>query len=191
MTAIKELLAHTCTARAAIDRIAAQAENDPALFAELAAMTEADDSTAAWHAAWALERIARRRPDLFEPMRSSVTRRAMEERRQGVQRLLLSILNRMETPPEPDAGLLDFCLGGIRSPQLSIAARSLCIKLACKLCRTHAPLAHELKLYLEYGDGERLPAAVATARRNALRTIERYTAETETARKRTRIKKHI
>ena len=88
MTAIKELLAHTSTARAAIDRIAAQAENDPALFAELAAMTEADDSTAAWHAAWALERIARRRPDLFEPMRSSVTRRAMEERRQGVQRLL-------------------------------------------------------------------------------------------------------
>lgn len=191
MTAIKELLAHTCTARAAIDRIAAQAENDPALFAELAAMTEADDSTAAWHATWALERIARRRPDLFEPMRSSVTRRAMEERRQGVQRLLLSILNRMETPPEPDAGLLDFCLGGIRSPQLSIAARSLCIKLACKLCRTHAPLTHELKLYLEYGDGDRLPAAVATARRNALRMIERYTAETETARKRTRIKKHI
>ena len=191
MTAIKELLAHTCTARAAIDRIAAQAENDPALFAELAAMTKADDSTAAWHAAWALERIARRRPDLFEPMRSSVTRRAMEERRQGVQRLLLSILNRMETPPEPDAGLLDFCLGGIRSPQLSIAARSLCIKLACKLCRTHAPLTHELKLYLEYSDGDRLPAAVATARRNALRMIERYTAETETARKRTRIKKHI
>ena len=191
MTTLKQTLACTCMERPAIDRIAVQAENDPALFAELAAMTDDSDATAAWHAAWALERIARRRPELFEPMRSSVTRRAMEERRQGVQRLLLSILNRMETPPESDAGLLDFCLGGIRSPQLSIAARSLCIKLACKLCRTHAPLAHELKLYLEYGDGDRLPAAVATARRNALRMIERYTAETETARKRTRIKKHI
>lgn len=191
MTAIKELLAHTCTARAAIDRIAVQAENDPALFAELAAMTDDSDATAAWHAAWALERIARRRPELFEPMRAGIARRAMEETRQGVQRLLLGILNRMETPSEPDTDLLDFCLDGIRSPQLSIAARSLCIKLACKLCRTHAPLAHELKLYLEYGDGERLPAAVATARRNALRMIERYTAETETARKRTRIKKHI
>ncbi len=189
MTALKEALARTCTGRRAIDRIAVQAENDPALFAELAAMTEDDDATAAWHAAWALERIARRRPGLFEPMRAVIARRAMAETRQGVQRLLLSILNRMETPSEPDADLLDFCLDGIRSPQLSISARSLCIKLAYKLCRTHAPLAHELKLYLEYGGGECLPTAVAAARRNALRAIERYTAEAGTAG--TRTKKQI
>lgn len=183
--------------RPAIDRIAVQAENDPALFAELAAMTDDSDATAAWHAAWALERIARRRPELFEPMRAVIASRAMEETRQGVQRLLLGILNRMETPSEPDTDLLDFCLDGIRSPQLSIAARSLCIKLACKLCRTHAPLAHELKLYLEYGGGECLPTAVAAARRNALRTIERYTSEARTAgtktktKRRTRTKKQI
>lgn len=183
METLKETLARTCMGRPAIDRIAAQAENDPALFAELVAHAECDDLTVAWHAAWALERAARHRPDLFEPMRAEITRRAMEETRQGVQRLWLSILNRMETPSEPDADLLDFCLDGIRSPRLSIAARSLCIKLACKLCRSHAPLAHELKLYLEYGGGDCLPAAVATAHRNALRTIGRYAAEQETAKK--------
>lgn len=100
--------------------------------------------------------------------------------RQGVQRLLLSIIARMETPAEPDGDLLDFCLDGIRSPRLSIAARALCIGIACRMCRRHAPLANELRLYLEYGGDECLPAAVAAARRKALRMIGRHTAETET-----------
>ncbi len=176
MTALAEALARAGTPRRDIDRIAVRAEEDPKLFAELATLAADGDKTVAWHAAWALERIARRRPELFEPLRDGIIRRAMEETRQGVQRLLLSIIARMETPAEPDGDLLDFCLDGIRSPRLSIAARALCIGIACRMCRRHAPLANEMRLYLEYGDGEELPAAVATARRNALRTLERYAA---------------
>ena len=40
----------------------------------------------------------------------------------------------------------------------------------------HKPLAEELRLHLEYGNEESLPTGVATARRNALRELERHSA---------------
>lgn len=172
MTPLRQTLAHSSTQRTAIGRIAAEAENDPTLFAELMALADDKDNTVAWHAAWALEQVARVRPGLFEAYRPEIYRRAVSETRHGVQRLLLSIVHRMPTPSEPDTDLLDFCLDGIHSQQLSIAVRALCIKIACRMCMHHAPLADELRLYLEYGDGECMPTGVATARRNAIRTLE-------------------
>ena len=106
-------------------------------------------------------------------VRKEISRRAVTEPRHGVQRLLLSIVNRMPMPADIDTELFDFCLEGMHSPRLSIAVRALCIKIACRICVLHKPLAEELRLHLEYGNEESLPTGVATARRNALRELER------------------
>lgn len=163
--------------RSAIGRIALQAENDPTLFDELVSLVGDDDDTVAWHAAWALEQLSRRRSELFEPRREEISQRAVSETRHGVQRLLLSIVSRMPMIGQTDADLLDFCLEGMHSPRLSIAVRALCIKITCRICMCHTPLAEELRLHLEYGDEECLPTGVATARRNALRVLERHSAK--------------
>lgn len=173
MTSLRQTLSATRMQRPAIGRLALQAENDPALFGQFAALTGDGDDTVAWHAAWALEQVARRRPELFGPYLQDISRRAVSETRHGVQRLLLSMVNRLPMAEEPDADLLDFCLDGMHSPRLSIAVRALCIKIACRICLRHAPLADELRLHLEYGGDECLPTGVATARRNAIRMLER------------------
>ena len=176
MPSLRHTLAATALQRTAIGSIAVQAENDPALFDELVSLAGDEDGTVAWHAAWALEQVSRHRPGLFERYREEISRRAVAEPRHGVQRLLLSIVNRMPMPADIDTELFDFCLEGMHSPRLSIAVRALCIKIACRICMRHKPLAEELRLHLEYGDEESLPTGVATARRNALRELERHSA---------------
>lgn len=176
MPSLRHTLAATALQRTAIGSIAVQAENDPALFDELVSLAGDEDGTVAWHAAWALEQVSRRRPELLERYRKEISRRAVTEPRHGVQRLLLSIVNRMPMPADIDTELFDFCLEGMLSPRLSIAVRALCIKIACRICMRHKPLSEELRLHLEYGDEESLPTGVATARRNALRELERHSA---------------
>lgn len=176
MPSLSHTLAVTSMQRTAIGSIAMQAENDPALFEELVSLVGDEDDTVAWHAAWALDQVSRRRPGLFERYREEISRRAVAEPRHGVQRLLLSIVNRMPMPADIDTELFDFCLEGMHSPRLSIAVRALCIKIACRICMRHKPLAEELRLHLDYGNEESLPTGVATARRNALRELERHSA---------------
>lgn len=128
MPSLSHTLAATALQRTAIGSIAVQAENDPALFDELVSLAGDEDGTVAWHAAWALEQVSRRRPELLEQYREEISRRAVAEPRHGVQRLLLSIVNRMPMPADIDTELFDFCLEGMHSPRLSIAVRALCIK---------------------------------------------------------------
>lgn len=172
MRDLREKLAEKSSmSRAAIDRAADEAATDPELFGELLSLLDDDDTTVAWHAAWALEKIAARSPVLFAAHRADLTARAVAERHSGIQRLLLSIVRYMPEEAEPDVDLLDFCLGGIFSARLSIASRSLCGKIAYSLCRRHEELREELRAYMESVDDECLPTAVASVRRNILKRL--------------------
>ena len=77
MSSLRHTLAVTSMQRTAIGSIAVQAENDPALFDELVSLAGDEDGTVAWHAAWALEQVSRRRPGLFERYRKEISRRAV------------------------------------------------------------------------------------------------------------------
>ena len=171
MTSLREILASRCMSRARIDRTADEAAVDPELFEELQALLDDGETVVAWHAAWALEKIAARAPELFAERRAEITSRAMAERHSGIQRLLLSIVRHLPEEEEPDVDLLDFCLDGMFSPKLSVASRSLCGKIAYSLCRRHEELCEELRAYMESVDDECLPAAVASVRRNILKKL--------------------
>ncbi len=163
MRDLRETLAESSMSRAAIDRAADEAATDPLLFDELLSLLDDGHTTVAWHAAWALEKIAARSPELFAAHRADLTARAIAERHSGIQRLLLSIVRYLPEEAEPDVDLLDFCLGGIFSARLSIASRSL--------CRRHEELREELRAYMESVDDECLPTAVASVRRNILKRL--------------------
>ncbi len=172
MRDLREKLAEKSSmSRAAIDRAADEAATDPELFGELLSLLDDDDTTVAWHAAWALEKIAARSPVLFAAHRADLTVRAVGEQHSGIQRLLLSIVRYMPEEAEPDVDLLDFCLGGIFSARLSIASRALCGKIAYSLCRRHDELREELRAYMESVDEECLPTAVASVRRSILKKL--------------------
>lgn len=173
MTSLRETLASRCMSRARIDRAADEAAADPELFGELLALLDDGETAVAWHAAWALEKVAARSPELFAERRAAITARAMTERHSGIQRLLLSIVRHLPDEEEPDVDLLDFCLDGIFSPKLSVASRSLCGKIAYSLCRRHAELQAELRACMENADDECLPTAVASVRRNILKKLNR------------------
>ncbi len=166
MRDLREKLAESSMSRAAIDRAADEAATDPLLFDELLSLLDDGHTTVAWHAAWALEKIAARSPELFAAHRADLT-----ARHSGIQRLLLSIVRYLPEEAEPDVDLLDFCLGGIFSAELSIASRSLCGKIAYSLCRRHEELREELRAYMESVDDECLPTAVAAVRRNILKKL--------------------
>jgi len=171
MRDLRETLAANVMSRAGIDRAADEAATDPELFGELLSLLDDGHTTVAWHAAWVLEKIAARNPELLAEHRTNLTARAVREPRPGIQRLLLSIVRYMPEEDEPDVDLLDFCLEGIFSAKLTIASRSLCGKIAYSLCRRHAELRNELRVCLESVDDECLPAAVAAVRRDILKKL--------------------
>ena len=67
MRDLREKLAESSMSRAAIDRAADEAATDPELFGELLSLLDDDDTTVAWHAAWALLSILRYMPEEAEP----------------------------------------------------------------------------------------------------------------------------
>ncbi len=159
--------------RTAIDRVAGEAEASPELTAELLALLDDRQTTVAWHAAWALEKMASRNPELLARYRAGIEARAMTESRPGIQRLLLSIVHRMPDGERINVDLLDFCLEEMFRPRISTASRALCGKIACSLCRRHDELRNELRACMENADEECLPAAVASVRRGILKQLNK------------------
>ena len=59
MRDLREKLAEKSSmSRAAIDRAADEAATDPELFGEMLSLLDDDETTVAWHAAWALETVS-------------------------------------------------------------------------------------------------------------------------------------
>lgn len=173
MAGLRERLAAKLMHRAAIDSVARDAAADPASVDELLALLDDSRNEVAWHAAWALEKIAARDPEHLAEHRAEFETRAMAESRQGMQRLLLSIVRHLPEAEEINVDLLDFCLEEIFRPRISTASRSLCGKIAYSLCRRHAELRDELRAVMENADDECLPTAVAAVRRNILKQLNK------------------
>lgn len=173
MTALRETLAAKTMHRADIDRVAGDASASPGMIAELWSLLDDSQTAVAWHAAWALEKIASRNPELLARHRAGIEARAMTESRPGIQRLLLSIVHSMPDSRRINVDLLDFCLEEMFRPRISTASRALCGKIACSLCLRRAELRNELRACMESADEQCLPAAVASVRRGILKQLNK------------------
>lgn len=168
-----DMLAARLVVRTEIERAAREAQHDPEVLRRLWRLLDADSHTVAWHAAWAMDKATAIDPAPMVEYRPLIEARAMAESRSGIQRLLLSIVNRMPQAEPISVDMLDFCLEEIARPRLSIASRALCCKIAFGLCRGHVELRDELRACLESIDEQCLSTAVAAAVRNTLKKLNK------------------
>jgi len=130
-----------------------------------------DEHTISWRAAWACDKLSRLYPDWFLGKEEELMSALFTCRHDGKKRLILSILFNIPAPSEFPVKLLDYSLQHMFDHNESIAAQSLYIKMAYKLCLVEPELMQELKLYLENAEIEYYSTAVKTCVRNVLRKL--------------------
>lgn len=87
------------------------------------------------------------------------------------RRLILTLLERQDFAPDAiRSDFLDFCLGRMLMDAETVGVRSLCIKLACKMCMHYPELLREFYSNLELVPGGS-SAAIRSSRRNAVRRL--------------------
>lgn len=89
----------------------------------------------------------------------------------GKRRILLQLLEKQSYQQTPRVDFLDFCLEHMLAVQELPGVQSLCIKLACKLCRPFPELLQEFKAMLELADRNSLSAATKSVIRNTLKKM--------------------
>ena len=149
----------------------AEPDVSPDLCATLYTLSRHDDNFVAWRALWGCEKLCRRRKNSFLPYRSDLSARLQCEQRDGMKRLMLSMLKLMP-PVEPiDVPLYDFCLQRMLAPQETRAVQALCQKLAYRTACCEPLLRHELIETLSFDNLDFYPPTVRTSARNILKKL--------------------
>lgn len=94
----------------------------------------------------------------------------METTDTTMQRLLLTVFERLYTPQDTlDIAFLNYCLDGMGNPSLPVGTRALCMKLAWRQCRQRAELKTEMLHILRFMERETdMSPAVACVRNRIL-----------------------
>lgn len=99
--------------------------------------------------------------------------KAMRAKHETLRRLLLAILHRLPFPGTPHVGLLDFCLTGMLSCRQPYGIRSLCMKIACKICLPVPELREEFRLQMDIMEPDLLPPSLRSVRKNILKSLKK------------------
>lgn len=136
-----------------------------------------NDIKVAWKAAWVLEKIAKRFPELVVSYQNDLYTTVMKTNHDGLKRILLSTIYVLPGPKKIPVDFLDFCLERMLSFDESIANQALCIKHAFRLCSIEPELLDELQLYLENADREYYAKGVQSTIKNTLILINKQRAK--------------
>lgn len=138
---------------------------------------DADDRTS-YNALWVFTYFTGDEKKWLRHRRSELTDLLLATTHAGRKRLILTILEGMQTASEDvRTDYLDYCLSRINSGAPT-AIRSLCLKQAFAQCRFHPELLDELKNEIDLMDSAPLSPGIKSARRNVLKKIAAVLAGT-------------
>ncbi len=148
--------------------------NNPPDFDIVFQLMYDSNSGVAWHAAWAIEKISERYPELLNPdYLDRIISLSLITKNQGLLRTLLSILVNLPIKEPIHVGLLNSCFDWMISQQQAIAVQALSLKLLYKICLIEPDLKPELLAYLENFEIEGLSPAMKATRANVVKLLKK------------------
>ena len=140
--------------------------------AMLIQMKQTDHPRVAYNAAWVLSHLPKEDKRIYLlPHYGELVALATSTTLCFRRGLLLAVLADFPTD-EVNGKLLDFCLTHLTDPKENDSSRSVMIKLAARMCKSHPELCKEMMLCLEMMPQDSSPS-IATAKRNALKLIQK------------------
>lgn len=162
------------TSRNLIDTITNDIYCTPENFNELYDLLFCSDIKIAWKAAWAVEKIARKYPEIIDIKQiNAITDLLITTKHNGQQRLLLSILYSVPVVNPINVHLLNICFDFVSSDKYPVAIQSLALKMLVKFCAIEKELIPELEAYLESIGSQILAPAMQSSMRFALKALRK------------------
>lgn len=123
------------------------------------------DHKISYQALWACIHLPQSEKEWLQTKQEKLIDEAITCPHSGKRRILLQLLEKQTFPEEPRVDFLDFCLERMSSQQEPVGVKSLCIKIAYKLCQSTPELMQEFKLILEMTkEGQSSPAVNSSIR---------------------------
>jgi hypothetical protein len=142
-----ELLLSRTLSRKEIDFFVEAVYDRPHRFGELLQLLLNENQQLAWHAAWVVQKLFEKYPELFSRQTLQyLSPIAVSTEREGIRRLLLSIVVQSFSPEEVSVEMVNHCFKWMHSPASSIAVQVLSIHYLRKVCQCEPELLPELQL---------------------------------------------
>lgn len=152
---------------AQIEEILYELQENPEQYRVLGTLIFDADERISYQALWVCTHISYSGNEEWFPSPEKLMARIATSPCSGSRRLMLNLLWAQPQPEELSAVLLDYCLEKMISPAEPAAIRSICLKLAFRICTPIPELMQELHSVLEMMQEESsLPASLKAARKN-------------------------
>ena len=156
--------------RLSIEAIAADAVADEDTLAALVGFVYSGEDPLRWRAAWAIEKVAARYPQLVAGERAKMMRLCMQDDiPDGLRRLLLSILYSLAEDDEFDVDFYNFLLSRMCDLKSPPGVQSLAMKLACRMSRVDSDLQEEFLCILRNMEKDYYSAGLKSVLCNCLK----------------------
>lgn len=146
---------------------------DEEIRRQLAGLVSDPDDRVAYQALWVCSHLDPDEQRQLSGKQNEWMDEAMVCKHPGKRRLLLTLLDRQPLGGSLRTDFLDYCLNRMNASQEASGVKSLCMKLAYKLCRPVPELLNELRAILELMETGLLPPSVRTVRKHVLSAIGR------------------
>lgn len=160
--------------RSMTEAIAADAVADEDVLAVLFGFVYSGTDPLRWRAAWAIEKVCNRCPQLVVNERGKMMRLCMQDDiPDGLRRLLLSILYGLAADGDFDVDFYNFLLCRMCDLKSPPGVQSLAMKLACRMSRVDSDLQEEFLCILCNMEKDYYSAGLKSVLRNCLKR-EKY-----------------
>ena len=156
-----------------IDQLALEVFIHPETFARIYELIFDTDTTVAWRAAWACQKISEKQPELFTDKQfNELAAFTIASSHDGIKRGCLGTLNNLPLPQPIPVELINACFDWLISTKSAIAVQALSLKLLYKFCLNEPGLIPELEAYLENFDNEGLSPGLVSTKRNITKLLK-------------------
>lgn len=157
-----------------VDLLVAEIASHPDDFGLVYALVFDLDTTVAWRAAWACQKISELHPEWFTDAQfRELTDLAISTPHSGLQRGCLSTLCNLTLPDDIPVELINACFDWMVSPHSAIAVQAKSMRMLQRICRVIPEFKAELRVCLESIDHECYSAGFRSTRKNVLKELNK------------------
>jgi uncharacterized membrane protein len=127
------------------------------LFAQLMKVFLRDEEPVSRRAAWVIDNVSERYPELIKPYLSNLAERLSTFNHGGMKRHSLRILARSPLPDEHLGTLINLCFDWLTSAREAVAAKIFCMEILYRIAQTEPDLRKELADSIEWRMQEETP----------------------------------
>lgn len=126
-----------------VDKIADSIIQRPKLINDLWEIIQREDKMA-WRAAWTMEKINDKRPEMIYPFLNELLIRVEKTNKNGLKRHFLKMISLQPLPEDLTGNFVDFCFRILLSSDEPIAVRVHAMQILFNVCKKIPELKNEL-----------------------------------------------